>query len=496
MVVLLQVVLARVYGGRDSSSDNPSSMQQSTKTQRLLATDEEVTCVAWRATNGCSPEGPRRSNQAVSFFADTDLSCQQYVPNYGSGYCELTTSKGETIKAFKKSCTRGKLGPFPFWKEFVPVFRCDRAVEFLNYKHRAQQYQPTKTIQVGAADTPPTRGIIMQIYPSAMPSVYAIIKLLRVVHKCSLPVELWHIEGEMTEDHHMVQHLVETFDAIHPRTISKQDMGSANSYLSKPYAIAYSQFDQVLFLDSDNFPIKDPNYLFETPEFQSNSAIFWKDFWSPKRNDYVLTEDSLVWELLGIDTKTSRANQEMEMESGQLVIDRRKSVPALQALMFLTQTFSEWLEPLVLVWGDKDLFRLAWHMTKSPFHYTVQPPSLAGKDVALKNFSYDKVCGITMVQHDPEGGPLFFHRNIAKISTEADLVKVWQKGSKFVGTNPDVEYEIEGSRSFYHLHGCYHDKPNVRGFFEEIDYRGSNVEHFEEKILQFAKEGLNLRRAK
>ena len=267
-------------------------------------------------------------------------------------------------------------------------------------------------------------------------------------------------------------------------------MGTANSYLSKPYAIAYSHFDQVLFLDSDNFPIKDPTYLFDTEEFRSNTAMFWKDFWSPKRNDYVLTEDSLVWELLGIDSST--AKQEMEMESGQMLIDRPKSIDALHALMFLTQTFSEWLEPLVLVWGDKDLFRLAWHMTHTPFHYIAQPPSLAGKDVVLKFLSYDKVCGITMVQHDPLGDPIFFHRNIAKLSKETDLSKVWEKGTKYVGTNEELEYKIEGSPSYYLLHGCYHPKPSVRSSFEEIDYRGSNVEYFEEKLLQFAREGFKL----
>jgi Mannosyltransferase putative len=509
MLVVWQVLLSMLLRG----GTNLGTSRMNHPKNVLLSTNEKVTCVAWRATDHCVPDGPRLSHSIRSYFADTDLSCRDHVPSFhSSGYCELRTESGRTLRAFQKSCSRGKEGPFPWWKHFAPTFRCDQAVDFINYQYHARNYRPepqlplTSIMPGGGSNDNPTRGILLQIYPSCLPSVYTIIKLLRDIHHCQLPIELWHTEGEISDTHPMVKHLLETYDNMELRTITTADMAAdSNSYMSKPFAIAYSRFDQILFLDSDNFPFQDPTFLFETPEFKSNCAMFWKDFWNPRRNDYTLTHDSLVWELLGIPVTNLNddnnhelsPNLEMEMESGQMVIDRRKSVAALQALLFLSKTFGDWFEPLVLVWGDKDMFRLAYYMTSTPFHFVQEPPGLAGKEVVLNWVSYDKVCGITMVQHAPNGDPIFFHRNIAKLSTESDLIKVWRKGVKFVGSNPDTQYAVEGSRSFYRMHGCYHPKVSVRKYFEEIDYySGSNVEKFEERILGFAKEGLDIIRRK
>ncbi|CAB9510488.1 Mannosyltransferase putative [Seminavis robusta] len=499
--ILLPLLLNLLYrGGANSGLKHQFSNKklQSHPNRTLLLTNEEANCVAWRATGQCSPDGPLLSQSIQSFFTDTDLSCSDYVPSFGSsGYCELVSAKtGRTIRAFRKSCYHGTTDlPYPKSRHFAPAFRCEQAVDFLNYQHQIRQYKPKRDLPMTPSERRPKRGILLQIYPSCLPSVFTIIKLLRHEHNCQLPIELWHMEGEIRDTDPLVRHIVGNFDHIEIRTIAATDMGAeSNSYMSKPYAIAYSNFDQILFLDSDNFPFQDPTFLFETPEFQANSAMFWKDFWNTRRNDYIMTHDSLVWELLGIPTDDDNATPhiEMEMESGQMVIDRRKSVAALHALLYLAKTFGDWLEPLVLVWGDKDLFRLAYYMTSTPFHYIKEPPGLAGRDVVLKWISHDKVCGITMVQHSPKGDPLFFHRNIAKLSKESDLFKVWQKGVKFVGSNPNTEYAVEGRASYYWLHGCYHPKPPVRPYFKELDYRGSEVEQFEEKILRFAKEGIDI----
>ena len=543
-LVILRFFLAQ-YQDTQSGTNNATA-PTATRNNILLETNEEVSCVAWRATDHCSPDGPRLSNHALSFFADTDLSCQDYVPTYGSGYCELVitgtpftkkknekySGKGRIVRAFQQSCDhQGRAGPYSLWDRYMPVFKCDQAVEFLNYQHRARHYEPEEPILTSedhnndSNNSPPqspSKGIVIQIYPSALPSVCAIIKLLRDQHHSTLPIELWHVQGELSDQHVMVRHLLEHFDQVHLRTIpaAPNNNKNNNSYMTKIHTIAYSEFDQVLFLDSDKFSFRDPAYLFDNlndmihtdqeqgPTHRITSAIFWKDFWNPHRKDYVMTSNSVVWELLGIDTnddnnsednnnnlKKSRRPMEMEMESGQMVIDRRYSKRALHILLFLAQTFSEWLEPLILVWGDKDMFRLAWYMADTPFHYIQQPPSLAGQDVVLKWASADVVCGITMVQHDMAGDPIFFHRNIAKLSTEADLIKVWEKGAQFVGANTDTEYDVEGSRSIYRMHGCYHPTSRVRQHFQEIDYRGSSVEAFEEKILQFAREGLQITQA-
>jgi hypothetical protein len=133
-------------------------------------------------------------------------------------------------------------------------------------------------------------------------------------------------------------------------------------------------------------------------------------------------------------------------------------------------------------------------MTETPFHYIHQPPSTAGYAVPTW-LNLDRVCGVTMVQHDPAGHPIFFHRNGVKLSSRSSLKKVWEKGLEFTGEDVTTEYDIEGSTEwpvYYAMCGCYHPKAYVRGYFREIDYRGTDVEAWEETILDFAREALDI----
>lgn len=43
----------------------------------------------------------------------------------------------------------------------------------------------------------------------------------------------------------------------------------------KPFAILESSFKEVLFLDSDICPAKDPGYLFDYEPYREKGSIFW-----------------------------------------------------------------------------------------------------------------------------------------------------------------------------------------------------------------------------
>lgn len=36
---------------------------------------------------------------------------------------------------------------------------------------------------------------------------------------------------------------------------------------------------QVIYLDADNYVLRDPSMLFATKEYNATAAIFWQDFW-------------------------------------------------------------------------------------------------------------------------------------------------------------------------------------------------------------------------
>ena len=52
-----------------------------------------------------------------------------------------------------------------------------------------------------------------------------------------------------------------------------------------------SSFNEVLFLDVDNFPVTDPELLFESKPFSETGLIIWPDFWcaSQSRLFYQIT---------------------------------------------------------------------------------------------------------------------------------------------------------------------------------------------------------------
>ena len=45
----------------------------------------------------------------------------------------------------------------------------------------------------------------------------------------------------------------------------------------KSFALLHSRFAEVLLLDADNVPVRNPEYLFETPRFQETAAVLWPD---------------------------------------------------------------------------------------------------------------------------------------------------------------------------------------------------------------------------
>lgn len=47
----------------------------------------------------------------------------------------------------------------------------------------------------------------------------------------------------------------------------------------KAAAVINSSFKEILYLDSDNVPVQDPTFLFETEEYKNTGALFWPDFW-------------------------------------------------------------------------------------------------------------------------------------------------------------------------------------------------------------------------
>uniref|UniRef100_K3WIB1 Uncharacterized protein n=1 Tax=Globisporangium ultimum (strain ATCC 200006 / CBS 805.95 / DAOM BR144) TaxID=431595 RepID=K3WIB1_GLOUD len=397
---------------------------------RAIWNEDEFECIGWRATYGCDPYGERDVTR--------DRKCDEPLSRV-SGYCEVrNATSGEIFRVMLATCKS--------WRWYlVKQLTCNDARIFTDFSIRAAEYEHPPAIaaplpppkkksaddkkknnnQITAIenDTAPVslkRGVVLIGFPKAIAGVYAIIRLLRF-HGCALPVEVWIDPLEMHAKHSVLVELVNNY-GVFLRVIEDPN---ATKFHAKPYTIYHSRFESVLFLDSDNIPVRDPTYLFDSPEFTKFGAMFWPDFWRPALDTpFNVQEQSALWQLLDMPFVDM-----FEQESGQVLVNKSMSAAAMSKLMFYSDNVPRLLTDWELVYGDKDLFRLAWLNTSTPFYFIQHTLALGG----LYDKDEDFFCGISMIQRDPAGDFIFLHRNQAKLSGRRDQKVLITHYQKFTG---------------------------------------------------------------
>ncbi|TYZ67372.1 hypothetical protein PybrP1_001303 [[Pythium] brassicae (nom. inval.)] len=214
---------------------------------------ENLRCLGWKQTGSCGPYGTREPAQ--------DRACNQLIMGGVSGYCELLDADtGEYFRAMQLNCSSVR--------DHV-AFSCTNAADFANFGVRSEailaaaQSQPLASLP-GAKGS--GNGIVIVVYPKLMASAYATIRLLRAFG-CTLPVELWVLESEMARNPKKSDILVEIQEVYGPVRVKTIKDPLVTGFTTKIHAIYHSDFANVLFLDADNVPVRDPTYLFELPEF-------------------------------------------------------------------------------------------------------------------------------------------------------------------------------------------------------------------------------------
>ena len=72
---------------------------------------------------------------------------------------------------------------------------------------------------------------------------------------------------------------------------------------------------QVIYMDVDNLPLRDPVCLLKSEPYQKTGAILWQDYWTST----IAPETA---EMLGINATT--VLPEGSFESGQMVMDKKR----------------------------------------------------------------------------------------------------------------------------------------------------------------------------
>ncbi|KAJ0407490.1 hypothetical protein ATCC90586_008965 [Pythium insidiosum] len=472
-----------------ASVDNAKVRQQKTREELLNLGD--YACVGWRQTMNCTPNGVRETAN--------DRNCSTPIANGVSGYCEIRhKATGQRKRVMKMHCDSLRPGV---------QFSCDMFQSLLGYSilstdyvhdpnftyaanqedfRRANKLADTpipidddgiKNQSVGQLELSFERGIVMVIYEKLLLGAYVSVRSLRAMGS-TLPVEMWYKSSETNVNHPLLRLLVSEY-GVYLREINDP---LATRFYTKLHAVFYSAFDHILLLDADNFPVRDPSYLFETKEYLDTGAMFWPDFWKPGNTIFNIHENSFVWPVFGLDYVNM-----FEQESGQVLINRRRHWAAMNVLMYYGFSLPRIHEEMRLVWGDKDLFRFAWMKTDSPFFMIPRPPGSAG----TKHTEYELFCGVTMVQHDPDGKVVFLHRNTEKLLPTNDRL-LWTHIQQFKRTSNLDDYYVRGANGgkvFPQFKRCFGKDVHYEKLFTLKPMSAFAFENLEADLLRFAREG-------
>jgi len=115
-----------------------------------------------------------------------------------------------------------------------------------------------------------------------------LVVLLRVLRRrlnCTLPVEVaWHGAAEM--DAPTLQALASEFGPLYGFDVSSVPYPGHHRpgvdlkrWVGKSFALLHTRFAEVILLDSDSLPLRDPSWLFESPQYARSGDLFFPDFW-------------------------------------------------------------------------------------------------------------------------------------------------------------------------------------------------------------------------
>jgi len=280
--------------------------------------------------------------------------------------------------------------------------------------------------------TPPLyklgNSIVTSVYNKEFATGYVLLKELTRLGN-QLPIEVFFRDDELTTQQ------IKILTEVAPDKISvKQIQGNAKNFTTqygttagwstKIYALYESIYSENLWIDSDNFPIENPEFLFKDDEYQAKNSLFWRDVISIDRaNRY--HDSAAIWPVFNVSP-----NDAEPFETGQFLINK----PHCWQQFRLVKHYADNCEIYYNFGGDAETFRMAWqhwHLRKGNqlWHINAQSDPLTPygfmpfgpfhKGVANQFNKWGG--GTVMVQRNRVGAELFNHRNINKMTLDKNV---------------------------------------------------------------------------
>ena len=285
------------------------------------------------------------------------------------------------------------------WREIPSTKISDWRHEIAAFLDSKQgQEKDDKTVYSG-------RGVVMAAGDrDAVIRARTNIRFLRS-YNCTLPVEIFHFSTELSApDKQLLEDLSKLeVDGkkdmkVTVRVVEGISKGTEwKAFQIKGAAIQQSSFDEILYLDTDSYLLRNPESLFSSQHWRDTGLLLWPDYTKSHPTNP-------LWRLLG-----QPCRNEYEGESGQIAISRTRHREVLWLVEYFALHHEEFYG---FMGGDRDSFRAAALLLGRSWRGPKRLNAAAG--VNLDGFPNGG--GHTMLQSDMDGKWMFVHANLIKHS--------------------------------------------------------------------------------
>ncbi|KAI5290889.1 hypothetical protein KEM54_000105 [Ascosphaera aggregata] len=294
---------------------------------------------------------------------------------------------------------RGKIAEGVFYNPNKEIPRPDLLtmkdgdVADMKIKHTLFVQTLQKESEIAPFYQPDTRGIVTTAGGRYLPVFTVSLRMLRRTG-CELPVEVFlasHNEYEPYICDVVFKNLNAKCVVLDDILAYSKRTKKLGSYQFKPLAMLFSSFEDLLFLDADAFPLRDPNAIFDSELFQNYRMITWPDFWGSSASPLYYKISS---------QKPAKMSERASTESGEIFISKKS-----HRMTLLLSTYYNYHGPNYYYRlfsqgaageGDKETFLAAAQATGEQFYQVTERIAAIGH-----RHDDGTMAGSAMVQFDP-----------------------------------------------------------------------------------------------
>ncbi|KAJ5180266.1 hypothetical protein N7492_003476 [Penicillium capsulatum] len=308
------------------------------------------TLAHWRS-DGFVPAGNSSAPTTRPVSPDLTAEHQKFWRNFHK-YLELYEPNAKPVVEGQKAPTEGfkakDAGPRP---EYVSVDTRD----LVQMKQAHTGFVATiTTVPLELPYVPGTKGIVSTAGGSYLPVLVISLRMLRRTGS-TLPMEIFLANEDEYEDY-ICDVVLPSLDAkcIVLSRILVTAPAQIEKYQFKPFAMLFSSFEDILFLDADAFPLHPPEDLFLGEPFRSKGMVTWPDFWAS-------SVSPLFYEIAG--TPAPPMDLRQSTESGEVLLSKKSHTRTLLLCVYYNYWGPSHYYPLLSQGaageGDKETFLAA-----------------------------------------------------------------------------------------------------------------------------------------